>query len=329
MKQENIYIGIIQDLIKGKLALQSPPSFSEDFERDGGTFQEEMIGEIKDFPYSFFIDFNWSYKSDYTAGDYLTPPYTEYSLDDITIQNIYLYDEGGNQFDLTVDYNNELLTKKFLLSYLPISNITKSFANELRRLKEQKNIKLEQDMKKSELKKLIKESIHQFLFESIYSFEISVRDARIAQDIFRDQFHKYGKMSSTNTFDFSDFGTAIDFAQILKKQGIEIYSITENGSDAWEDFSEYLTESALDEETGLTKKFDKVASIYKELILQKQNKVKDFVEKMKTLSGPKKDKYKADYISSIKTLNDKINAIEREFEKSVRNMRIPNEDELL
>jgi len=147
MKQENIYIGIIQDLIKGKLALQFPPSFSEDFERDGGTFQEEMIGEIKDFPYSFFIDFNWSYKSDYTAGDYLTPPYTEYSLDDITIQNIYLYDEGGNQFDLTVDYNNELLTKKFLLSYLPISNITKSFANELRKLKEQKNIKLEQDMK--------------------------------------------------------------------------------------------------------------------------------------------------------------------------------------
>lgn len=69
--------------------------------------------------------------------------------------------------------------------------------------------------------------LQQFLNESkqdTFSIEVSVRDARKAQDIYQDQFRRYKTIdpTSTNSYEITDEDDAIDFLMAFTDQGIEV-----------------------------------------------------------------------------------------------------------
>ena len=69
--------------------------------------------------------------------------------------------------------------------------------------------------------------LQQFLNESkgdTFFIEVSVRDARKAQDIYQDQFRRYKTIdpTSTNSYEITDEDDAIDFLMAFNDQGIEI-----------------------------------------------------------------------------------------------------------
>lgn len=91
-----------------------------------------------------------------------------------------------------------------------------------------------------------------------------------------------------------------------------------------------IIREVITEEVGLTRRFDDVVSQYKALMIEKQNLVKDFVKKIRTIKDLKViEKMKREYIKKLKTLNSRINSFETKFEKSVKSLPDPNEDELL
>jgi len=90
------------------------------------------------------------------------------------------------------------------------------------------------------------------------------------------------------------------------------------------------TIEALNEEAGLTRKFDDVISQYKSLMVEKQDLVKDFVKKIKSAKDfQTADKLKKEYIRKLKSINARIKSYELKFEKSIKNLPDPDEDELL
>jgi len=70
-------------------------------------------------------------------------------------------------------------------------------------------------------------SLQSFINESKsnpFFIEISVRDARKAQDIYTDQFRRYATidMTSTNRYEITDEDDAIDLLMAFNERGLEI-----------------------------------------------------------------------------------------------------------
>jgi hypothetical protein len=91
-----------------------------------------------------------------------------------------------------------------------------------------------------------------------------------------------------------------------------------------------LVQEILKEEAGLTRKFDSVLTRYKELMLQKQNLVKEFIKTVKANTNVKEvNKIKEIYLKKLKVINAKLEDYEEKFSQEVQNLSDPNEEELI
>ena len=183
MKPNRIFVNLLNDLITKKLRLKSTPDFNEDYDIEAGSFNEEINLEINNSQYDISVEFEWSYKIEESLGNYMTPSSTEYLLDDIQVKFITLINnDNGETYDISLTHENLFGMIKYLATILPLEKLTLHFRTQLHKMKFQPTmIRKEQYMKKSQLKQLIKESVQKILKETIYSFEISLRDARLAQ----------------------------------------------------------------------------------------------------------------------------------------------------
>jgi Tfp pilus assembly protein PilO len=81
------------------------------------------------------------------------------------------------------------------------------------------------------------------------------------------------------------------------------------------------------EEKGLTKKFDKVVTTYQSLTKQVQDEIKKFKTEFPTAKD--KDAYKKQYIDKMKPLQKKLKEAEAQYNAALRNLPVPDDDELM
>lgn len=86
----------------------------------------------------------------------------------------------------------------------------------------------------------------------------------------------------------------------------------------------------LKEETGLNKKFDHMISKYKDLEIEKQKMIKDFVTNFKKeTDSNKKENLKKKHIEAIKKIDSKIKDAMIDYNKAIVNLVPAEEEELL
>jgi Fic family protein len=92
---------------------------------------------------------------------------------------------------------------------------------------------------------------------------------------------------------------------------------------------ERIVRKQLKEETGLNTNFDKVISTYKELMIEKQKMMKDFVDKFKAETDPKeKEKLKNGHLQRMKEFDKKFLDAELKYKAAIQNLETATEKEL-
>lgn len=81
------------------------------------------------------------------------------------------------------------------------------------------------------------------------------------------------------------------------------------------------------EEKGLTKKFDKTVTNYHNLSKQVQDEISKFKKEFPMAKD--KEDYKKKYIEKMKPIQKKLKAAESEYNTALRNLPVPDDDELM